>query len=234
MVDFQSRESRQPVGTDDSGDTDDPEQDTETDADTDTDTQTEPADGTDEVDETDGETALGPDTDAPGQTEEPTEATAEDGRLGVGLVRVGTGEADTARGVDAVRSGLDGTATVATSDRIRAEYDTVQSAVARYASRADTDFVVTVGGTGIEPSDVTVEALEPLFEKRLPGFGELFRLFGHERVGTGVIGTRATAGVVEETPVFVVPGDPDAAGVAVEKLIRPEVESLVAAAAGRD
>lgn len=222
MVDFQSRESRQPVGTDDSEDTDEPEQDTE------------PADGTDEVDETDGETVPEPDTDAPGQTDRTREATAGDGRLGVGLVRVGTSEADTARGVDAVRAGLDGTATAATSDRIRAEYDTVQSAVARYASRADTDFVVTVGGTGIEPSDITVEALEPLFEKRLPGFGELFRLFGHERVGTGVIGTRATAGVVEETPVFVVPGDPDAAGVAVEKLIRPEVESLVAAAAGRD
>lgn len=205
MVDFQSRESRRRVGGD-RGD-DDPD-------------ESEPG----EADSAGGQ------PDSPETTDD--EAPADRGGLGTALVRVG-GDG-TAAAVDAVVAGLEETATVATRDRVRAEYDAVQRSVDRYAGREDVDFVVTVGGTGLEPDDVTVEALEPLLDRRLPGFGELFRRLVHDRVGSAAIGSRTTAGVAERTPVFAVPGDPEAAGLAVEAIIRPEVASLVAAATGRD
>ncbi len=160
------------------------------------------------------------------------EAPTDGGELGTALVRVG-GDG-TAAAVDAVAAGLEEVATVATRDRVRAEYDAVQRSVDRYAGRDDVDFAVTIGGTGIEPDDVTVEALEPLFDRRLPGFGELFRRLAYDRVGSAAIGSRTTAGVAEQTPVFAVPGDPEAATLAVDAVIRPEAASLVAAATGRD
>ncbi|ESS05412.1 MAG: molybdopterin biosynthesis enzyme [uncultured archaeon A07HB70] len=61
------------------------------------------------------------------------------------------------------------------------------------------------------PDDVTVEAVEGLFDKRLPGFGELFRRRSYDEVGTRVVGTRATAGVVDGVPVFCLPGSANAA-----------------------
>jgi len=73
-----------------------------------------------------------------------------------------------------------------------------------------TDAVVTSGGTGLTHDDVTVETLRPMFDKEIPGFGEEFRRRSVEEVGTAAILSRATAGVVEGTPVFVLPGSPDA------------------------
>jgi molybdenum cofactor biosynthesis protein B len=73
------------------------------------------------------------------------------------------------------------------------------------------DAVVTAGGTGVTPDDVTVEAVSPLFDKGLPGFGELFRRRSYDEVGTRVVGTRATAGIVDGAPVFCLPGSENAA-----------------------
>lgn len=174
-----------------------------------------------------------PDESGPSEANSADSSETTDGRkLGTALVRVG-GDG-TAPAVDAVAAGLEEVATIATRDRVRAEYDAVQRSVDRYAGRDDVDFAVTIGGTGIEPDDVTVEALEPLFDRRLPGFGELFRRLAYDRVGSAAIGSRATAGVAEQTPVFAVPGDPEAATLAVDAVIRPEAASLVAAVTGRD
>src|SRR5689334_19503407 len=77
---------------------------------------------------------------------------------------------------------------------------------------ADTaiDVVITTGGTGFTGRDVTPEALEPLFEKRMEGFATLFLTVSHAKIGTSAIQTRATAGVAGATYIFCVPGSPGA------------------------
>jgi molybdopterin adenylyltransferase len=72
------------------------------------------------------------------------------------------------------------------------------------------DVVITTGGTGFTGRDVTPEALEPLFEKRMDGFAQLFLLVSHAKIGTSAIQTRATAGVAGATYIFCVPGSPGA------------------------
>jgi len=73
------------------------------------------------------------------------------------------------------------------------------------------DAIVICGGTGLTHSDLTLEAVEPLFEKTLPGFGEIFRLRSLEEVGTRAMLTRATAGIYQGKPIFCLPGSPNAA-----------------------
>ncbi|WP_435194892.1 MogA/MoaB family molybdenum cofactor biosynthesis protein [Natronomonas sp. EA1] len=91
------------------------------------------------------------------------------------------------------------------------DFDGVQGIVDRLVDRKDVDVVVTTGGTGVTPDDVTVEAVEPLVEKQLPGFGELFRRESYEEIGSRVVGTRATAGVASGVLVFCLPGSENAA-----------------------
>ncbi|WP_418286578.1 MogA/MoaB family molybdenum cofactor biosynthesis protein [Halorubrum sp. DTA46] len=107
------------------------------------------------------------------------------------------------------------------------EYDSVQGTVDRLARRKDTDAVVTTGGTGVTPDDVTPEAVRGLFAKRLPGFGELFRQLSYQEIGTRTIGSRATAGIVSETPVFCLPGSENAVRLGVDEVILPEIGHLV-------
>jgi molybdenum cofactor biosynthesis protein B len=116
---------------------------------------------------------------------------------------------------------------VVTRDLIADDYDGVQSTVDNLAGRRDVDAVVTTGGTGVTPDDVTVEAVRPLFDKELPGFGELFRSLSREEVGTRVVGTRATAGVADGVPVFCLPGSENAARLGIESVVLPEVGHLV-------
>lgn len=111
------------------------------------------------------------------------------------------------------------------------DYDSVQGTVDRLTRRKDTDVVVTTGGTGVTPDDVTPEAVRGLFAKRLPGFGELFRRLSHEEVGTRTIGSRATAGVVSATPVFCLPGSENAVRLGVDEIVLPEVGHLAGLAA---
>jgi len=116
---------------------------------------------------------------------------------------------------------------VATRDVIRDDLDGIQSAVAALAERSDVDAVVTTGGTGVTPDDVTVEAVAPLFDKELPGFGELFRILSYEDVGTKALASRATAGIVDDCVVFCLPGSEAAARLGVEELVAAEVGHLV-------
>lgn len=116
--------------------------------------------------------------------------------------------------------------TVVTRELIQPSYDGIQNTVSTLTEREDVIAVVTVGGTGVEPDDVTVDAVEPLFEKRLPGFGELFRLLAHDDRGTSVIGTRTTAGMVSLIPVFVLPGTTDGALMGTQKIVLHEARPL--------
>lgn len=87
------------------------------------------------------------------------------------------------------------------------------------------DAIVICGGTGLTHLDLTIEAVEPLLEKTLPGFGEIFRRQSMEEVGTRAILTRATAGVYRKKPVFCIPGSPGAARLGI-KLILAEIEHI--------
>ncbi|MFB6235410.1 MAG: molybdenum cofactor biosynthesis protein B [Halopenitus sp.] len=106
------------------------------------------------------------------------------------------------------------------------DFDRIQTMANRLANRDDTDAVITSGGTGVTPDDVTPEAVRQLFDKELPGFGELFRQLSYEEVGTKTVGSRATAGIVHDSPVFCIPGSENAAKLGVDEIILPEVGHL--------
>jgi molybdenum cofactor biosynthesis protein B len=72
------------------------------------------------------------------------------------------------------------------------------------------DVVVTTGGTGFTGRDVTPEAIEPLFDKRMDGFATMFLIVSHAKIGTSAVQTRATAGVAGTTFIFCLPGSPGA------------------------
>jgi len=91
----------------------------------------------------------------------------------------------------------------------------------------DADIIITSGGTGLTSKDVTIESIAPLFDKEMPGFGELFRYRSIEQIGTAVILTRAAAGVVKKRAVFCLPGSPNAVKLALEEIIIPEVAHIV-------
>lgn len=90
-----------------------------------------------------------------------------------------------------------------------------------------TDLVVLTGGTGLTPRDVTPEAVEPMFNRSIPGFGELFRMLSFQQVGAAAMLSRATAGMVGATAVFALPGSRRACQLAMERLILPEMRHLV-------
>jgi molybdenum cofactor biosynthesis protein B len=87
--------------------------------------------------------------------------------------------------------------------------------------------IVMTGGTGITSRDSTYEAVEGMLEKRLPGFGELFRLLSYQEIGPAAMLSRAQAGVVKGRILFSLPGSPNACRFALEKLIMPELGHLV-------
>jgi molybdenum cofactor biosynthesis protein B len=115
---------------------------------------------------------------------------------------------------------------VVSRDLIDDSYDGVQSTLNALVARDDVDVVITTGGTGVTPDDVTVEAARAMFDKELPGFGELFRLLSFDEIGTKVVGTRATAGVVDGVVVFCLPGSENAAKLGVEEIIVEEAGHL--------
>ncbi|XHH10448.1 MAG: molybdenum cofactor biosynthesis protein B [Candidatus Bathyarchaeia archaeon] len=89
------------------------------------------------------------------------------------------------------------------------------------------DVAIFSGGTGITPADVTIEAVTPLLEKTLPGFGEFFRRLSFDEVGPAAVLSRAVAGVAGGKAFFCIPGSPNAVKLAVEKLILPESPHIV-------
>jgi molybdenum cofactor biosynthesis protein B len=86
-----------------------------------------------------------------------------------------------------------------------------------------TQVIITTGGTGITSRDGTFEAIDGLLEKRLDGFGELFRMLSYAEIGAAAMMSRATAGTVGRKSIFVLPGSPNAVTLAMTKLIIPEL-----------
>jgi molybdenum cofactor biosynthesis protein B len=106
----------------------------------------------------------------------------------------------------------------------------IQTAVRALLALDGVDLVAVTGGTGFAPRDVTVEAVEELLDRQITGFGELFRMLSYQEVKAAAMLSRATAGLVGDRAVFVLPGSPQAAALAMEKLILPEAGHLIAQA----
>ncbi|MBP0616743.1 molybdenum cofactor biosynthesis protein B [Jiella mangrovi] len=90
------------------------------------------------------------------------------------------------------------------------DVEAIRAVVTAWCERPDVDVVITTGGTGFTGRDVTPEALEPLFEKRMDGFSAIFHRVSFEKIGVSTIQSRATGGVIAATFVFVLPGSPGA------------------------
>jgi len=100
--------------------------------------------------------------------------------------------------------------------------------VGQLAHGAQIDAILVTGGTGISRRDTTVEAVTPLFDKILPGYGELFRALSYAEIGAAAMLSRATAGTIGTVIVFTLPGSPAGVRLALEKLIIPELPHMVA------
>jgi molybdenum cofactor biosynthesis protein B len=101
--------------------------------------------------------------------------------------------------------------------------DTVRS----FLSRDNVQAIVTTGGTGIARRDSTYDALGAMFERTLPGFGELFRALSYADIGAAAMLTRATAGIIDRRVAFLLPGSEHAVRLAMTKLILPELGHVV-------
>jgi len=95
------------------------------------------------------------------------------------------------------------------------------------AEAANAQVIVTTGGTGITARDSTYEAISTLLDKKLDGFGELFRMLSYEDIGSAAMLSRACAGSVGTTAIFSLPGSEAAVRLAMEKLILPEIGHVV-------
>ena len=225
MVDFQSRDTRRDASGDDE---DEAEAEAETEADSGTEAETaEPAGS--------GSEAAGQDhSEAAAHDHSAGHHHADAEELGVAVVTVSTSRSlDDDPSGDAIEDLVEGDGhEVVAHDLVADDLDGIQRAMLALTGREDVDIVITTGGTGVTPDDVTVEAVEPLFDKGLPGFGELFRIRSYEEVGTRALGSRATAGVSEGVPVFCLPGSENAVRTAIEELVLAEAPHLVGLARG--
>lgn len=109
---------------------------------------------------------------------------------------------------------------------VKDDPDAIRAALEE-AGRAGADVVVTNGGTGVSGRDRTYEAVTAVLEKRLDGFGELFRMLSWAEIGSAAMLSRAVAGTWQGRVVFAVPGSTAAVRLAWEKLIAPEIGHLV-------
>ena len=103
----------------------------------------------------------------------------------------------------------------------------VAAVVREQVARDDVQVVITTGGTGISARDTTYEAIQGLLDKRLDGFGELFRVLSYQDIGPAAMLSRACAGTAGRTVVVALPGSQGAVRLALEKLLLPELGHLV-------
>lgn len=127
----------------------------------------------------------------------------------------------------AIRQALEGAGHLIAGQRLIPDDPAAIRAVVDEALAAGARALVFTGGTGIGRRDSTVEVLEGLFEKRLPGFGELFRMLSFQQIGSPAMMSRATAGTYRGMIVFALPGSPQAVRLAMEALILPELGHAV-------
>lgn len=110
---------------------------------------------------------------------------------------------------------------------VKDDPDAIAEVLARIARDAGTQVVILTGGTGLSSRDSTFEAVDRLIEKRIDGFGELFRWLSFQEIGPAAMLSRATAGLYRGKVVFSLPGSEGAVRLALHKLILPELGHAV-------
>ena len=110
---------------------------------------------------------------------------------------------------------------------VRDEASRIRTKLVDLLARSDVDAVVTTGGTGISARDTTYEVVDRMLEKKLDGFGEIFRMLSYEEIGAAAILSRAIAGTVGTKFVACLPGSRNAVRLAMEKLLVPEISHVV-------
>lgn len=110
---------------------------------------------------------------------------------------------------------------------VRDDVAQIQTTLVDLLGRDDVDAVVTTGGTGISARDTTYEVVERMLDKKLDGFGEIFRMLSYEEIGAAAMLSRATAGAVGNKFLACLPGSRNAVRLAVEKLLVPEMAHVV-------
>ncbi|MGK7891954.1 MAG: molybdenum cofactor biosynthesis protein B [Leptolyngbyaceae cyanobacterium] len=101
----------------------------------------------------------------------------------------------------------------------------IRAIVSRWIADAAVQVMITTGGTGLTGRDGTPEAIQPLLDKEIEGFGELFRLLSYEDIGTSTIQSRALAGVANGTYIFCLPGSSGACRTGWDKILRSQLDS---------
>jgi molybdopterin adenylyltransferase len=110
---------------------------------------------------------------------------------------------------------------------VKDDPDLVRGTIERQLASPDVHAIITTGGTGITSRDSTYEAVTAMLQKRLDGFGELFRMLSYEQIGSAAIMSRACAGLAAGRIIVCLPGSEAAVRLAVEKLLIPELGHLV-------
>lgn len=116
---------------------------------------------------------------------------------------------------------------------VRDEVEAIRAALGAALVRDDVHAVLLTGGTGIASRDVTPEAVAPLLDRTIPGFGELFRALSYREIGSAAMLSRALAGTARGRVVAALPGSRAAIRLAVEQLLLPELPHLAAEATKR-
>jgi molybdenum cofactor biosynthesis protein B len=108
---------------------------------------------------------------------------------------------------------------------LRDDKDALIAALRMLIARSDVHVVLATGGTGVTGRDITPEAFHALYEKEIPGFGELFRMLSYQHIGTSTIQSRATAGVANGTYLFALPGSTSACRDAWDWILAQQLDS---------
>lgn len=111
---------------------------------------------------------------------------------------------------------------------VKDETDAIRQAILSGVCDAQTEVVLVNGGTGIAKRDVTIETIQPMLEKEIVGFGELFRMLSYtEDIGSAAMLSRAIAGICKDTAIFSMPGSTGAVKLAMTRLILPELSHVI-------
>jgi molybdenum cofactor biosynthesis protein B len=139
----------------------------------------------------------------------------------------------TDKGGDTLARAIEGAGhLVQTRERVRDQVRDITVAVRRAATDPEVDLVLTTGGTGIAPRDVTFDTLREVFDSEIPGFGELFRWLSYKEIGSATLLSRALGGLIKGKVVLALPGSPKALELAMNEIVLKEAGHLVSQASG--
>jgi len=110
---------------------------------------------------------------------------------------------------------------------LKNDTEPIKKKISELLGQEELQVIITSGGTGVSHRDITVETITPILEKKLEGFGELFRSMSYQEIGTGSIMSRAVAGVASGKVIICLPGSLGAVTLAMGKIILPEIGHMV-------